>query len=107
MFQYSHSRTQILLPLNLSRFRVCVSGHNHDVQSCWVIVERTYVDLFSRRREENDSSADAVETGTLIHILRKLITSENNPMYIEDDVIMLATVLMVVTASGIGIPLRI
>ena len=28
-------------------------------------------------------------------------------MYIEDDVIMLATVLMVVTASGIGIPMRI
>ena len=44
---------------------------------------------------------------TFTHILINLITSENIQMYIEDDVIMLATVLMVVTASGIGIPLRI
>ena len=51
-------------------------GHNHGVQYLWVIVERTYV--FSRRRDENDRSADAVET--FIHILSNLITSENIPM---------------------------
>ena len=79
-------------------------GHNHGVQSVWVIVELTYV--FSRRREENDRSVDEVETGTFTHILSNLITSENIQMYMEDDVIMLATVQMVVTASGNGIPLR-